>query len=509
VRTLATPLDDDAPGATLFDLLPVGAYRSLPDGRQVRANAALVRLNGYDNEAEMIAAVGDIATEWYVDPTRRDEFRQRLERDGEVRGFVSEIYRHRTRERIWVSENAHVLWHADGRVRFYEGTVEDVTEHVRRLHDLEHSELRLHQISQHFPGVVFRTRHLHGEPTPTCEFVSDGVRDLYGVEPEQVMRDGGLLQRMRHPEDSSGVEAALFDAKQRGGPFTHQFRIVRQDGSVRWVQGTTALVEQGPDFDIRTGVVLDITAQREAAALRADRDRAEAARRATAALLSRVSHELRTPLNAVLGFAQLLQREPSLAARPREWAELIATSGRHLLALVDDVLTLASTDSRELQLQLEETDLSAALADCMAMLESASGERGIRWDLPRPPLPAVLADATRLRQVLANLLSNAVKYNRDHGTVHVTVAQAHDQVTVAVTDTGPGMTPAQCERLFQPFERLDAERRAIGGTGLGLALSRELAIAMGGSIDVASTPGKGSTFALRLPAVGGRPRRRD
>jgi signal transduction histidine kinase len=305
---------------------------------------------------------------------------------------------------------------------------------------------------------------------------------------------------MRHPDDTADVEAARLEARRRGEPFTYQFRIVRRDGAVRWVQGSTAVFEQGADYEVRTGVALDITAQRESAALRAERDRAEAGRRATTALLSRVSHELRTPLNAVLGFAQLLQQDASLAPRPRGWADLIATSGRHLLALVDDVLALSSADSGELQLDLAETDLGAALDDCVAMLQAAAAERGIRWALPALPLPSLYADGTRLRQVLANLLSNAVKYNCDGGEVRVAVARSAAQVAVAVTDSGPGMTADQCERLFQPFERLDAARRSIAGTGLGLALSRELAAAMQGTIDVASSPGVGSTFTLRLPA---------
>ena len=116
--------------STLFDFLPIGAYRSSPEGRQIRANPAQVRLNGYASEAEMLAGVQDIATEWYVDPTRRDAFRALLERDGHVRAFVSEIYRHKTRERIWVSENAHVVRGADGAILFYEGTVEDISERV-------------------------------------------------------------------------------------------------------------------------------------------------------------------------------------------------------------------------------------------------------------------------------------------------------------------------------------------------------------------------------------------
>ena len=126
---------------TLFDLLPVGAYRSTPDGRQLRANAALVRLNGYESEREMLDAVKDIGEEWYVEPGRREEFRRLLERDGKVQGFESEIYRHKTRERIWIRENAHVLRDASGRISYYEGTVEDITERRAAEEELRRGHL--------------------------------------------------------------------------------------------------------------------------------------------------------------------------------------------------------------------------------------------------------------------------------------------------------------------------------------------------------------------------------
>ena len=128
--------------STLFELLPIGAYQSRPDGRQLRANAALVRLNGYDSEARMLAAVNDIGAEWYVDPERRQQFMQAMQRDGHVLDFVSEVYRHKTRERIWINETAHLVRDAAGAVLYYEGTVEDITQQRRIELALQGSERR-------------------------------------------------------------------------------------------------------------------------------------------------------------------------------------------------------------------------------------------------------------------------------------------------------------------------------------------------------------------------------
>jgi PAS domain S-box-containing protein len=486
--------------STLFDLLPVGAYRSSPNGRQLRANAALVRLNGYASEAEMLAAVHDIAREWYVEPGRRAEFQRLLERDGKVTGFVSEVLRHRTRERIWVSENAHAVRDASGQVVCYEGTVEDITERVRTQQALQRGEAQWRMISAQFPGVVYRARIRPGEP-PQFDFVSEGVRDVYGVEPQELMRDGALLQRMRHPDDAQQVGQGLDAARVQHAPHSAQFRIVRRDGQVRWVLGTTNLVAQGEDGDVRTGVILDITAEREAAGLREARDRAEAAQRLTRALLSRISHELRTPLNAVLGFAQLLEGEPALDERSRQWVSHILVSGRHLLALVEDVLDLSGAESGELQVELQDADLAAALKDSWTMLSGQAEAAGVTLVPPAAPLPAVRADPKRLRQVLTNLLSNAVKYNRPGGHVVVSVQRVAERVAIEVADTGPGLSEDQTARLFQPFNRLGAESGPVEGTGLGLALSRQLAIAMGGKLEVRSEPGQGACFTLALDSA--------
>ena len=140
--------------STLFELLPIGAYRSSPAGRQLRANAALVRLNGYADEAEMLAEVGDIGREWYVDAAQRAEFARRLERDGHVVDFVSEVYRHKTRERIWIRENAHVVRDADGEVLFFEGTVEDITAERATQRSLEMSERRFRAMTEKAQGLT-------------------------------------------------------------------------------------------------------------------------------------------------------------------------------------------------------------------------------------------------------------------------------------------------------------------------------------------------------------------
>ena len=623
------PAADDF--ASLFEFLPIGAYRSRPDGTQLRANLALVRMNGYGSEQELLDAVKDIAREWYVDPARRAQFVHLLERDGQVAGFESEVRRHRSGERIWVSENAHVVRDAAGHARFYEGTVEEITERVRVREALHRSQQQLQQIFELVPGVLYRWAIPAHGPALTAS-ISPNVRELFGVDAAATLRDPLLLRRFRHPEDRDRVEAEIAAATRERRSLDIEFRIVRDDGSVRWVRQTSspgppedgaevrvgllqditarkqtefalrqnselwkrALESTGDgvwDWDLTTGAEIfspkckalygytdadladrpealdalthpddiermrrdredhfagrtpvyanehrvrcrngewkwilsrgivisrdatgrplrmigthtDLTAAKQAEALRQERDRAAAADQAKTQFLSRVSHELRTPLNAILGFTQLLGLDPALDERRRGWIGHVLASGQHLLALMDDILDLSSVQSGALPVALEAVPLQPLLDEARAMLAATAQEAGVEVvdELPAGPALQVRADRRRLKQIVSNLLSNAIKYNRRGGWVRLRAYALGDTVELAVNDSGPGLSAAELGRLFTPFERLGAQHGPVAGTGLGLALSRQLAEAMGGSIDVDSAPGAGSTFRVRLPA---------
>ena len=499
--TAETPLPPgDESFRTLFDFLPIGAYRSTPDGRQLRANPALVRMNGYASEDELLAAVRDIGREWYVDPARRVLFGELMERDGQVSAFVSEVYRHRSRERMWVSENAHAVRGADGRVAFYEGTVEEITERVRSESALQRNERHLRQIAEHIPGMVYRVHFAPDQPMPLrYTFVSHGVTALYGLTPGQVLADPMCMRAFRHPDDVQRVDREVRDALDRGLPLTVDYRIV-VDGQVKHVQMSSSAAISAHGEQVRVGVMLDVTAQRQAGALRDERDRAEAARRQMTQFLSRVSHELRTPLNAILGFAQLIEMEPDTPGPQRRWTQGLLDSGRHLLELVNDVLDLSGAQSGQMAFDLTAVDLLPVLRESWSMLSAEAARRGLVFGgLPTlEALPTVRADRRRLLQVCSNLLSNAVKFNRQGGRIELHLRADVAAVEFDVVDTGKGIAPDLLSRLFNPFDRLGVQHGSVPGTGLGLSLSRQLLQAMGGSIRVRSTPGEGSNFTVRL-----------
>jgi len=215
--------------------------------------------------------------------------------------------------------------------------------------------------------------------------------------------------------------------------------------------------------------------------------------------LSRASHELRTPLNAILGFGQLLALD-ELNESQRHSVDQIMAGGRHLLALVEDLLAVSRLESEGLKLQPVEitAEIEEAVSLCRPLAAAASLTMTV--DAGEEPLWA-MADPRRLKQVLLNLISNAIKYNRPGGWITVRARRDGEGVRFDVADSGVGMTYQQLTRLFAPFERLDAPSRGIEGSGLGLAVSKTLVEAMHGWIDVASTPGTGSVFSVRLLAA--------
>ena len=239
----------------------------------LRANQALVRLNGYDTEDELLAAVNDIALEWYVDPARRGEFKRLLESQGFVRGFVSEIHRHRTRERVWISENAHGVRDASGVLRYFEGTVEDVTERMRDQKALRESEEQLRLITAHVPGAVFLV-YVRRDGQREYRFLSAGIRDIYGFEAEDLMRTPSLLARYFHPEDQALLEKDRQAILAGQGNLETEFRVVLPDGTIKWISNRSSAVSSDAEGFLRVGMLLDIT----------DRKAAEAALHASEAL---------------------------------------------------------------------------------------------------------------------------------------------------------------------------------------------------------------------------------
>lgn len=333
---------------------------------------------------------------------------------------------------------------------------------------------------------------LVGNQIPS-EFLSAGTRADLGYKP--FLPD----QRTPYPLNEMPLRRAVQGETVNGLElFIRTTR--RPDGF--WLNQTARPMIDN-DGLLRGGVLVcrdvsDQKASREA--LRRAKDEAVAANRAKSEFLSRMSHELRTPMNAILGFAQLLEAE-ALTAEQLDGVLRILKASRHLLGLINEVLDISRIEAGSLNLQMEFLQPFHVIQAAIEWITPLAAKRQI--DVVPPPLSdshwTINADRQRLTQVLVNLMGNAVKYNREQGQIRVSFEKTQGELLrIKIADTGNGLTPEQLKKLFVPFERLGAERSGIEGTGIGLAYSKSLVLAMGGKIGVESEVGTGSLFWIEI-----------
>ncbi len=446
--------------------------------------------------------------------------------------FNSGVWRHRLSNGrlIYVEITSHELLYRGRPARFVAPL--DVTARVLAEAALHEREAGLRRAQ-----TLARLGHVVTREDGSFESWSETLPQLAGCSAEDMPRTTrDWMQQVVHPEDREKFRAVSLEAAQARAKVEGEYRLLRPDGEVvhvaqvieplqaaaevgglRWFctlqdvtsQKTAEAAMRSLNEELERRVALR-TAQLEAtnrdllAATRA----AEQANQAKSEFLSRMSHELRTPLNAIVGFSQLLSSPAHglPAERQAAFNAHIHKAGEHLLALTGELLNLAQIEAGKVTLDMQPLPLERLLAECEGMVAPLAQARGVTMRFVASPAPlAVVADRTRLKQVLLNLLSNAIKYNRADGTLELLVsASDDDRVRIDVCDSGPGLNPQEVAQLFQPFHRLGrpGSGAAVEGTGLGLVVTKHLVELMGGRIGVASASGAGSRFWVEL--AGGR-----
>ena len=457
----------------------------------------------------------EIVDETY-DPAGLADYYELIRAGKPYKNVVYRIKRDDEEER-YVRVSATPFVPADGVGRGYRGLGVDITAQVVAERALRESQEKLARSEQHLNWAqrVAAVGSAECDLRTGARVWSDGMYRLYGVEPGQFEASTANTLSMIHPDDREGMAKALEAFTQGAATEPGQFRILRPDGAVRTLYVEVDVVRDETGVPIRSvATVKDITElteqiaeleeardhlQHQRTQLLAAREEADRANEAKSQFLAHMSHEIRTPLNGVLGMAQAMAAD-DLPAIQRERLDTVVESGRALLSILNDILDIAKIEAGKLELETVEFDFGQVIKGACQVFESAAEQKGVGLTLDiAAALGAYRGDPTRLRQIIANLVSNALKFTND-GAVTVAAARTPAGVTIDVSDSGIGMDQATLGRLFGQFAQAGpSTARQFGGTGLGLSICRQLAEMMGGEIAVASAPGAGSTFTVRLP----------
>ncbi|WP_324781118.1 PAS domain-containing protein [Thiobacillus sedimenti] len=399
----------------------------------------------------------------------------------------------------WLLERGDVVRDADGNPLHMLGVVQDVTERKRIEIALEESRMRLEEAQS-----LAKLGHWTADLVTGALQWSDEIYRIFGLDPARFTPSIDAFTRAVHPDDWELIRASERRAAETG---VHDVvhRIIRPDGEVRYVHELAqARVGASGELLQLSGTVQDVTELKQAEqGMQQAKEAAEAASRAKSEFLASMSHELRTPLNSILGFAQLFAMDPKLPPQSKDYAQEIERAGQHLLSLVNDLIDLARIEAGKLELLLAPVRVQDVVTDSLAMVAPIARDRGIQLvDAGGDGCGStVVADSTRLQQVLINLLSNAIKYNRPAGAVRIGCHAERGATRIAIADDGPGIPADKQARMFTAFDRLGAERGQVEGSGIGLVITRRIVEAMGGSIGFESTEGRGSTFWVTLPVT--------
>ncbi len=459
-----------------------------------KANPALEKLLGFKAEDVIGKNVNTLMPSPYAE--NHDSYIENYRSSGikKIIGIGREVYAQNIAGKLVPVALSVSEFEVDG-CRFFTGILHDLTDRKATEDRLKESETRLSNAQR-----IANLGSWSWERQTGKMYWSDEIFRIFGANKQELEANYTNFYHHVHPDDISmlkDVEKKLFQGESR--EVVH--RIVRSGREIRFVRQFSEVEynEEGKPENI-SGTMLDITALKETELeLLAAKNQAEYANEAKSEFLSHMSHEFRTPLNAILGFAQLMEFDASISAQQLKRVEAISKAGKHLRTLIDGILDLAKIEAGKFELSIEPIKVAHLIEECRSFIKPLVEKSHVKIDI-KPDENCcsdlyILADNTRMMQILLNLLSNAIKYSKKGGSVTLSCnAMENNMLRVYVEDTGRGIAKKELDLLFKPFSRLGAEKSKVEGTGIGLNITKHIVEMMGGTIGVESELGKGSTF---------------
>jgi PAS domain S-box-containing protein len=470
-------------------------------GRFIEVNSSLCHFLGHSER--------DLLKLRFLDITHPDDLAMDAQCVADMKAGTAAQFRREKRylradgSTVWALVTSRLARDASGQPLYFVSVIEDITERKASELALREREALLSSMGKFVPGLIHKIG-FDANGRARFLYISDRAMEMFELPHELMVRDYHAHHLRVHPDDQAYVKR-LATAPKPGAllrPVDFEYRVILPSKGLRVYGGHAIPVTEEDGSVVWYGHTADITDKKALLTARMAAQVAQDANLAKNEFLSRVSHELRTPLNAVIGFAQLLRLSSSghLNAAQRQHVEHIESAGSHLLGIISDVLDLSRIEAGNLPLSVEPCRASVLLNEACHLVAPLARGSGITLHA------AVIDDHTpiqvdpmRLRQVLVNLLSNAVKYNRPQGHVTPRIWAEGGQIAIAIDDTGVGLSAEQRAHLFEPFNRLGAERTGVEGTGIGLVIVRKLLEAMQGRLEVRSQPGQGSSFIAWVP----------
>ena len=479
---------------SLVNNIKLGIFRSTLEtsGKFLEVNPAVEEITGYSR--------GELLQRKVIDLYMHAEERERTLKEitSTVGGVTREVrYRKRDETEIVVSSTTVAVRDAAGKILYIDGIMEDITERKRMEEALQESEEKYRSLFEDANDAILLADTETG-------YVLDANREaerLLGYSKKEIRN---MHQSQLHPPDKADYYKDHFGKHVEARHIVdYDAEVIRKDGTIVPVY-LSASVIQLHGRKLIQGIFRDVTeVKRVQEALQEKTRQLAAASQTKSEFLASISHELRTPLNAVIGFSELmLDGVPGeINDEQRDCLNDILSSGQQLLNLINDVLDLSKIEAGKMELKLENLNLADVINDVVQTVKPKLDENRHKIGVSvGEGLPPVHADKRRLRQILLNLLSNAIKFTPPGGKLGIKVTRNGDWCQVSVVDNGTGIKEEDQERVFEVFTQVAIlPKEKEGGTGLGLALTKQFVEAVGGRIWVESEYGKGSKFTFTLP----------